>query len=166
MQQREVSMVRLVTRSEGYLLTSQVAATSCRESLAVPPASHTGGPSLLELWRRHKTAEFALNQCGELDRGVVFEPWADDLYSDWQARCRELDRCRRRGQAGNCRNAGPNHLIFIWIVLTIDPDDPFVALRGVVMGKCQRRHTRAEYDIPFPEQLVPLLSQPDAGGVG
>src|SRR4029434_7071028 len=114
MQQREVSMVRLVTRSEGYLLTSQVAATSCRESLAVPPASHTGGPSLLELESRHKPADSALNKCGELDRGVVFEPWADDLYSDWQARCRELDRRRRRGQAGNRREAGAKHLIFRW----------------------------------------------------
>src|SRR5215468_11876741 len=117
-QQREVSIVRLVTRSEGYLLTSQVAATSCIESLAVHPASHTGGPSLLEVRRRHETAELALDQCGEPDRGVVFEPRADDLYSDWQARCRDLDRRRRRGQAGNRRDTRPNHLIFIWIVLT------------------------------------------------
>src|SRR4029453_8229334 len=106
MQQREVSMVCLVTRSEGYLLTSQVAATSCIESLAVHPASHTGGPSLLEVRRRHETAELALDQCGELDRGVVFEPRADDLYSDGQPRGRDLDGDPRGGRAANCPEPG------------------------------------------------------------
>src|SRR2546426_8291187 len=70
----------------------------------------TGRPALLEVRRRHETAELALEQCGELDRGAVFEPRADDLHADWQARCRDLDRCRRRRQAGNRRDAGPDHL--------------------------------------------------------
>src|SRR5262245_2045522 len=130
------------------------------------PASRTGRPALLEVRWRHETAKLALDQRGELDRGAVFEPRADDLYSDWQARRRDLDRRRRRGQAGNRRDAGPDHLIFIRIVLAIDLDDPFVALGGVVVGECRRRHSRAEHDIPFPEQLVPLLPQPDAGAVG
>src|SRR5262245_61311078 len=83
------------------------------------PASRIGRPPLLEVRRRRETAERALQQGGELDRGTVFEPRADDLYSDWQARCRDLDRRRRRGQAGNRRDAGPDHLIFIRIVLAI-----------------------------------------------
>src|SRR6516165_2217445 len=139
--------------------SAHVTGTAC-------PLDRTGGPSLLEVWRRYETAELALEQCGELDRGVVFEPRADDLYSDWQARGRDLDRRRRRGQAGNRRDAGPDHLIFIRIVLPIDLDDPFVAFGGVVVGECRRWHSRAEHDIPFPEQLVPLLPQPDAGAVG
>src|SRR5262245_61132095 len=139
---------------------------SSSHTSATHAASRTGRAALLEVRRRYETAELAFEQCGECDRGVVFEPRADDLYSNWQTRGRDLYRRRRRGQAGNRRDTRPDHLIFIWIVLTIDPDDSFVSFGGVVVGEGWRRHSRAEHDIPFLEQRVPLLPQPDTGAVG
>src|SRR2546426_819618 len=101
-----------ITVAVELMSSAHVTGTAC-------PLYRTGRPVLLEVRRWHETAELALEQCGELDRGAVFEPRADDLYSDGQARCRDLDRRRRCRQAGNRRDAGPDHLIFIRIVLTI-----------------------------------------------
>src|SRR5215475_1860670 len=103
-------MCHIILASAKTTQAALLLATGGMTTSSTHPASRTDRSALLEVRRRHETAELAFEQRGELDRGVVFEPRANDLHSDWQARGRDLDRRRRRGQAGNRRDAGPDHL--------------------------------------------------------
>jgi len=62
--------------------------------------------SIIKHRRRHKTAEFALDQFGQFQRRAIFQPRADDLDPDRQSFRRTADRYRGGGQAGQGGDAG------------------------------------------------------------
>ena len=66
-----------------------------------------------QVWRWCEAPEFALHEPSKRDRRAVVQVAADYLDAYRQAVFVISNRGNRRGQASQCRNGGPRHLVVV-----------------------------------------------------